>query len=146
MEEVFIIVPLSVTLTDVANVLGRSWDVDNELGVPYIEGKQSHAYVVEPELTDRFMEEFFLDEPRMRERLREKFGDFRILALRYRDPALARDMARAIASSELSKTPMLLTADDTYVSPGEFLERLDDPSQWDLIQRAEGAGEAGTHE
>ena len=131
MEEVFIIVPTSVTLDDVGRVLERLWDLDPDLPVPHVElGLWRRAYVAEPELDDQFMEDLFYDHPDMPRRLKEQFGDFRIFALRYRDPVLARHMAGAIAASKLAEQPMLLDADGTYLAPQQFLARLRENPPW----------------
>lgn len=131
MEEVFIVVPRHVTLADVAAVLKRSWDLDDEVAVPYVQtGPDSTAYVAEPELTSTFAEELALDHPDMAELLRGNLSDHRVLALRYRDPQLARDVARALATSELGSGPMLLNADGTYLRPSEFLGKLDGDPPW----------------
>ena len=131
MEEVFIIVPRSVTLDDVADVLRRSWTLDEGVGVPYVQtGPDSTAYVAEPEVTRTFEEELALDHPNLWDRVRGTVGDHRILSLRYRDPTLAREVARAIATSELASRPMLLNADGAYLTPDEFLSRLDGDPPW----------------
>jgi hypothetical protein len=87
MEEVFIVVPRSVTLDDVADVLRRTWTLDEDVGVPYVQtGPDSTAYVAEPEVTRTFEEELALDHPDLWDRVRGTVGDHRILSLRYRDP------------------------------------------------------------
>jgi hypothetical protein len=87
--------------------------------------------VVEHELDEAFLEEFFLDRAGMLETLRERVGDFRILGLRYRGPALAREVARSIAASELAADPMLLDADGSLLPAAAFLGRLCDGQRWD---------------
>jgi hypothetical protein len=131
-EEVFIVVPSTVTVEDVTNVLRRSWRLDEEMSDPYIEDTSgATAYVVEHELDEAFLEEFFLDRAGMLETLRERVGDFRILGLRYRGPALAREVARSIAASELAADPMLLDADGSLLPAAAFLGRLCDGQRWD---------------
>jgi len=43
MEEVFIIVPRSVTLDDIADVLRRTWTLDEDVGVPYVQTGPTRA-------------------------------------------------------------------------------------------------------
>lgn len=137
LEEVFIVVPTSVTLSDVADVLRRSWRLDDQLTIPYAELESgAKAYVQEQDADDEFMEELSLEDPGLLDVLKQRFGDYRILALRYRGPALAREWARAIASSELAEQPMLLDADGTFLAPDEFLRKLDQEPPWDWFPRS----------
>jgi hypothetical protein len=133
MEEIFIITTKGVGLPDIADVLRRTWRLDDELGVPYVKvDSHSRAYVAEPELDELFKEDLFLEHPEMPEILAKQFGrDYKIFSLRYRDPALAREMAHAIASSELADSPMLLNADGTYLPAKRFLARLAEDPPWD---------------
>jgi hypothetical protein len=128
MEEIFIIVPQDVTLDRVGDVLARHWRLAAGYGTPHVElSPTERAYFVElDDLSEADLEDLFFEHPDVRETLPERFGDPRILALRYRSPALARDMARAIASSELAERPMLLNADGSYLTPREFVRRLDE--------------------
>jgi hypothetical protein len=124
MEEVFIITPKGVGLSDIATVLRRTWTLDDELTIPYINvDAHSSAYVDEEDLDEDFQESLFLDHPELPEILARQFGDdYRAFALHYRDPALAREMTRALASSELAESPMLLNADGSYLPAERFLE------------------------
>jgi hypothetical protein len=132
MEDLFIIVPSAVTLEDLRAVLARTWKLSDDHDNPYIDlDHYSRAYVEEESVDDDFLAEFFLEHPGMPERLQEDFGRYRVMALRYRDPALAREMARVIASSELNNRPMLLNADGTYLSADAFLRRLGEAPPWD---------------
>jgi hypothetical protein len=133
MEEIFIITTKAVGLPEIADVLRRTWELDDELGVPYVKvDPHSRAYVAEPEVDELFKEDLFLEHPELPEILAKQFGDhYRIFSLRYRDPALAQEMARAIASSELAVSPMLLNADGTYLPAKVFLARLAEDPPWD---------------
>jgi hypothetical protein len=133
MEEIFIITTKAVGLADIADVLRRTWKVDDELGVPYIKvDSHSTAYVAEQEVDELLTEDLFLEHPEMPEILGKQFGrEYKIFSLRYRDPALAREMARAIASAELANSPMLLNADGTYLPAKGFLARLSENPPWD---------------
>jgi hypothetical protein len=133
MEEIFIITTKAIGLPNFAEVLRRTWKLDDELGVPYVKvDSHSRAYVAEPELDERFKEDLFLEQPEMPAILAKQFGDdYRIFSLRYRDPALAREMARVITSSEMADSPMLLNADGTYLPAKTFLARLAEDPPWD---------------
>lgn len=88
------IVPWSVTLEDIGTVLGRTWKLDGNYEFPVIDiDHYTRAYVEEEDLDDDFMEEFFLGRPEMPECLQREFGDYRVMALRYRDPSDSRDGA-----------------------------------------------------
>jgi hypothetical protein len=143
MEEVFIIVPEEVTLDSVGAVLERHWTLEKGYATPHVElSPTERAYVVElDELSEADLEDLSLDHPDIQQTLSNRFGEYRVLSLRYRSPALARDMARAIASSELAERPMLLNADGTYLSPREFVRRLDADPAWDWF--ASGASRGG---
>ncbi len=94
MEDLSIIVPWSVTLEDIGAVLGRTWKLDGNYEFPVIDMDHcTRAYVEEKVLDDDFMEEFFLGRPEMPECLQREFGDYRVMALRYRDPSDSRDGA-----------------------------------------------------
>ena len=134
MNDVAIIVPATITLGDVAQVLARSWSLDPDLVQPSVELNPSEfAYVTEIEVTPEVEEEMFLEDPVIPDVIRRDFGDYRLLALRYTSPRLARDMTRAIASSELAHRPMLLDADGAFLSARDFLARLDEIPAWDWL-------------
>jgi hypothetical protein len=141
MEEVFIVAPCSVGLSDIAAVLGRTWTLDDELSIPYVNvDPHSSAYVDEEDQDEDFKEGLFLDHPELPEILARQFGDdYKIFALRYRDPALAREMTRALATSELAASPMLLNADGSYLPAGRFLERLAEDPPWDWFEPSTSA-------
>jgi hypothetical protein len=132
MEEVFIGVPTAVTLGDVANVLRRSWTLDDTMSEPHVVlALGSRAYVTELDRTDVESDPLHFEDPSKPVKLRAAIGDdYRLLSLRFTDPALARDMTRALAKSELAEQPMLLDADGIFLNPGEFLARLDEQPPW----------------
>jgi hypothetical protein len=133
MEEVFIGVPKTVTLGDVAKVLRRSWALDETMNEPHVVlALGSRAYVTELDRAEVECDPLFFEDPSKPEALRAAIGDdYRLLSLRFTDPALARDMSRALAKSELAEQPMLLDATGTFLSPGQFLARLDEQPPWD---------------
>jgi hypothetical protein len=126
MEELFIIVPKRVTLDDVRAVLQRRWPLEAHRNQPSVElDRNRGAYVAELDPTTIENDPLFFG-PGERARLHACVGDFRVLALRYRSPQLAREMARAIAASDLGEGPMLVDADGTYLTARDFLARLDE--------------------
>lgn len=132
MNDVLIIVPTTVTLADVADVLARSWSLDEEIDQPSVVlDPYERAYVTELDVTPQLEEEIFLEDPVTPDLIKTQFGDYRLLALRYTSPRLARAMAQAIASSELADQPMLLDADGTFLSARDFLARLAEKPDWD---------------
>lgn len=84
-------------------------------------------------MEDRCVKEFFLGDPDLPQQLQAHFGEYRILSLHYRDPQLAREMARAIASSELADQPMLIDAD------GTLLQLIASCSDWKRIPLETGS-------
>ncbi len=102
------------------------------------------AYVDElTDPTEDELDDLFFERDDIRTMLPERFGgQQRIMTLRYRSPKLARDMARAIASSELAERPMLLNADGTYLDPREFVRRLDADPPWDWFAAGTTSGSA----
>jgi hypothetical protein len=126
MNDLYIIVPASVTLADLANVLRLHWKVEGSPTQPSVAiDRYSRAYLTELDMSDAASEELFLDEPDLPDRLRSEFGDFRVISLRYSDRTLADEMSRAIASSELATRAMLLDADGRFLSPSSYLAQLD---------------------
>jgi hypothetical protein len=106
-NEVFIATPVEVTLEMIGDVLRRTWNLDEDLVEPQVEiglGKRAYVTEVEAEATEDPL--FF--HAGERDRLRQRIGDYRIFSVRYTSPALGRDVARAIANSELGHMPMLL--------------------------------------
>jgi hypothetical protein len=132
MEEVFIAVPSTVTLDDISAVLRKSWTLDESLSQPHVVlDPWSRAYVAELDRQQVEGDALFFQDPVQPEMLRRRIGNYRLLALRYTDPSLAREMARAIATSELATKPMLLDADGTFLTPQEFIARLGEHPPWD---------------
>jgi hypothetical protein len=135
MEELFIVVPRSVTLNDVGGVLRRHWPLEEGRSQPSVELDLNRgAYVAELDPNNAENDPLFFS-PGERARLQETVGDFRIFALRYRSPQLAREMARAIAASELADGPMLVDADGTYLTASDFLAKLDEDPPWNWFDR-----------
>jgi hypothetical protein len=142
MEEIFIVVPKSVTLGDISDVLRRHWTLEEHRDQPSVElDLNRRAYVAELDEAETDADPLFY-EPGERESLRERVGDFRMLSLRYRSPELAREMASAIAKSELAELPLLLNDDGTYLTPEEFLSRLRETPARDRLTRG-GDGNGG---
>jgi hypothetical protein len=142
MEEIFIVVPKSVSLEDISDVLRRYWTLEEHRDQPSVElDLNRRAYVAELDEAETDADPLF-HEPGERESLYERVGDFRILSLRYRSPELGRDMASAIAKSELAERPLLLNADGTYLTPEEFLSRLRETPPAGLAD-ARGDGDGG---
>jgi hypothetical protein len=120
MNEVFIAVPANVTLEMMGDVLRRKWSLDEDLAQPSVELETSkRGYVAEVDA--KTIEDPLFFQPGERERLHQRIGDYRLFSLRYTSPALGRDMARAIATSELADMPMLLDHRDRFLTPSEFL-------------------------
>jgi hypothetical protein len=134
MNEIAIIVPTHVTMNDFAKVLGQFWSLDSDLAQPSVQlNPYEFAYVAEIEVTPQLEEEMFLEDTVTPGIIRRDFGHYRLFALRYTSPTLARDMARVIASSELAKGPMLLDADGSFLRAADFLARLDERPEWKWI-------------
>jgi hypothetical protein len=121
-NEVFIATPANVTLDMIGEVLARTWNLDRELTQPSVKlGPGEWAYVAEVD-GETIEDPLFLS-PDERAALRQRIGNYRIFTVRYASPMLGRDMARAIASSELGEKPMLLDYHDLFLGPREFLQR-----------------------
>src|ERR1700730_7596870 len=109
MNDLYVVVPANVTLSMVRDVLGRSWTVEGSPTQPRIElDRSSKAYLTEIDMTPSLEEEVFIDDPQVLEQIKREFDGYRLIAVRYSDRALAQEVARAIASSELASMPMLL--------------------------------------
>lgn len=122
MNEVFIALPRSVTIEMIGDVLRRTWTLDEDMAQPSIEtGPGSHAYVAEVDPAT-VGDPLFL-QPAEREELGRRLGDHHLFSVRSTSPALGRDMARAIAASELAASPMLLDLRDRFLTPADFLSR-----------------------
>lgn len=120
MNEVFIATPAEVTLKMIGDVLRRTWILDPELAQPSVELDDARrAYLAEVD-TPTIEDPLFIRLGE-RERLQHHIGDHRIFSLRYTSPTLGLDMARAIATSELADSPMLLDYGDRFLTPSEFL-------------------------
>jgi hypothetical protein len=121
-NDLLIVVPTRVTLEDLTAVLKRTWAVTGSATQPRVSLEpHATAYLSELELGPALEEEIFLDDPPMRDAVRARLGDYRLISLRYSDPRLAREMAIAIARSNLAEEPMLLNADGSFLTPDEFL-------------------------
>lgn len=124
MNEVFIAVPQDVTLKEMRQILARTWTLDPALVQPSVQlGPGDWAYIAE--VDDTTQDDPLFLAPEERAALREQIGEYRLFAVRYASPELGRDMARAIASSELAERPMLVDLDDTFVTPAVFLQQSD---------------------
>ena len=130
MEDLFIVVPKSVTLEDFRAVLGRTWQLEEGRRQPSVRlDLYRGAYITEVDPKDSDDPPFF--RPGEQEKLPVPIGDVRVYNLRYQSPQLAREMARALAASELGGAPMLIDADGTYLTAHDFLRRLDEEPAWD---------------
>jgi hypothetical protein len=122
MNDLLIAVPKRVTLEDLTAVLKHGWTVTGSAVQPRVELDQhSMAYLTELELDPGVEEEIFLDDPPMRDAVRVRLGEYRLISLRYSDPRLARNIALAIATSKLAEEPMFLNPGGSFLSPEEFV-------------------------
>jgi hypothetical protein len=121
-NEIVVALPRSVTLEMIGDVLRRTWTLDEDMAQPTVEiGPGTHAYVVE--VGHATMDDPLFFQPAEREELSRRLGDHHLFSVRSTSPALGRDMARAIAASELAASPMLLDLRDTFLTPAEFLSQ-----------------------
>jgi hypothetical protein len=128
MNDLYVVVPANVTVSMLGDVLGRFWTVKGSPAQPRIElDRSSKAYLTEIDMTPSLEEEVFIDDPQVLEQIKREFGGYRLIAVRYSDPALAQEVARAIASSELARMPMLLDATGEFQAPSEFLAHTGEP-------------------
>ena len=125
MNDLLLVTPQNVTLSDIARVLASRWTVTGSVTQPRVElDPNSKAYLEELGTDAALDEEIFLDEPLAREVMRALLGDFRVITMRYSDPVLARELALTIARAPLAGEGLFLNSDGKFRSADDYLREL----------------------